>query len=309
MPASRPTQYTCFIDAWVRRRRVGNYEEEPHPKDNDVQWIKDWCIWHHRVHGVGRIVIYDNDSDNIDAVYESLSSLTIPELVLVRWSFPYGPYSRQSRGLPRSVHFAQMGSLNHCRMVFGSCTHWCMNLDIDEYLYSNGDAPLPVHLRGRKYRNRSVVYLRSYGVPMTTDFKSRRCFDSPFRWRAPSRGGIKYIHRPERTEVSGIHRLTTLSRWRALRAAKHCAAKAIMFTGLWRLGRGLLRRAKRAAQGLGLDGAGPSWRLWRREDLLFFFHFEALNTGWYRERRAGRPDPRSVVADDRILEMKDVLEK
>ena len=31
MPASRPTQYTCFIDAWVRRRRVGNYEEEPHP--------------------------------------------------------------------------------------------------------------------------------------------------------------------------------------------------------------------------------------------------------------------------------------
>ena len=25
------TQYTCFIDAWVRRRRVGNYEEEPHP--------------------------------------------------------------------------------------------------------------------------------------------------------------------------------------------------------------------------------------------------------------------------------------
>ena len=30
-PASRSTQYTCFIDAWVRRRRVGNYEEEPHP--------------------------------------------------------------------------------------------------------------------------------------------------------------------------------------------------------------------------------------------------------------------------------------
>ena len=27
MPASRPTQYSCFIDAWVRRRRVGNYEE------------------------------------------------------------------------------------------------------------------------------------------------------------------------------------------------------------------------------------------------------------------------------------------
>ena len=29
VPASRPTQYTCFIDAWVRRRRVGNYEEVP----------------------------------------------------------------------------------------------------------------------------------------------------------------------------------------------------------------------------------------------------------------------------------------
>ena len=38
-------------------------------KDNELQWLDDWCAWHHRVHGVGRFVIYDNGSADRDAVY------------------------------------------------------------------------------------------------------------------------------------------------------------------------------------------------------------------------------------------------
>ena len=275
-------------------------------KDNDVQWIRDWCVWHHRVHGVSRIVIYDNNSANVDDVRENLSRLAGPELVLVRWNFPYGPYSPQSRKLPSPLHFAQTGALNHCRMVFGGCTDWCVNLDVDEYLYNGGDAPLLQHLRDRKYRNRSVVYLRFYTVPMTQDVTPRRCFDSPLRSRALAGGPMKYICRPEKTEVNGIHRLTPTTRWRALRAARSCAMKLLMLAGLFRIGRMLSTTARRITGRL--DDVGLRPRTCRREDALFFFHFEALNTGWSRERRVHSPHPRSVVADDRIGEMKAMLE-
>ena len=38
-------------------------------KDNDPQWVEDWCLWHRRAHGVERIVIYDNGSANADETY------------------------------------------------------------------------------------------------------------------------------------------------------------------------------------------------------------------------------------------------
>ena len=35
-------------------------------KDNPLIWIADWLKWHHREHGVGRAVLYDNGSSNRD---------------------------------------------------------------------------------------------------------------------------------------------------------------------------------------------------------------------------------------------------
>lgn len=296
---------SCSLVPTIGRKRVG-LTLTTLQKDNDVQWIRDWCIWHHRAHGVERIIIYDNASANIDDVYTNLSSLASPELIFVRWNFPYGPHSLRSQSLFPSFHFAQVGSLNHCRMVFGDCTDWCINLDIDEYLYNNGDAPLLLRLRDRKHRRRSVVYLRSYRVPMTNSFTPRRSFDSPFRSRALRREAMKYMHRPERTAVSGIHRLTTTRRL-ALRAVRERAAKLLLFTGLLRTGGILSGKVRRIAQRLGLDDASTRLGLCRREDVLFFFHFEALNSGWKRKRRVVRPDPRRFVADDRIAGIKEVL--
>ena len=61
-------------------------------KDNEPQWLQDWCTWHHRVHGVGRVILYDNGSEYGDEVYAELSRrLPSFELALVNWDFPYGP--------------------------------------------------------------------------------------------------------------------------------------------------------------------------------------------------------------------------
>lgn len=35
-------------------------------KNNPLPWVLDWCRWHHRLHGVSRLILYDNASDNRD---------------------------------------------------------------------------------------------------------------------------------------------------------------------------------------------------------------------------------------------------
>ena len=123
-------------------------------KDNELQWLEDWCVWHHRAHGVGRFVIYDNGSAERDAVYRELARrVKGPELIVVDWDYLYGP------PVPIALNFAQTVALNHCRLFFGPYTDWCINLDVDEYLFNAGSGPLASHLaRAREPQ----VYLPSY---------------------------------------------------------------------------------------------------------------------------------------------------
>ena len=98
-------------------------------KDNHIIWISDWIVWHHKSHGVNRLVLYDNDSKSRDALVRMLSQLSIDmNVVFVDWCFPYGT------GKPPFI-YCQLGSLNHCRMRFSVEGGYCMNLDIDEYLF------------------------------------------------------------------------------------------------------------------------------------------------------------------------------
>ena len=161
-------------------------------KDNELQWLVDWSRWHHRVHGVGRFVFYDNGSADRDAVHAELARrVKGPELIVVDWDYPYGPPR------PHELKFAQTVALNHCRLFFGPYTHWCINLDVDEYLFNTGSEPLASRLgRVRKPH----VHLPQYIVPMVVDNRPRRCFDSPFRSASLElRRGRKYVYRPAET--------------------------------------------------------------------------------------------------------------
>ena len=157
-------------------------------KDNDLQWLDDWCTWHHRMHGVGRFVIYDNGSADRDDVYAELASRAEGvALIVVNWDYLFGP------PWLHELKFAHAVVLNHCRLLFGPYTHWCINLDVDEYLFNSGSRPLASYLGQMR---KPHVYLPSYIVPMTVDNSPRRCFDSPFRTAKPAtfERGRKYIY-------------------------------------------------------------------------------------------------------------------
>ena len=270
-------------------------------KNNDVQWIRDWCAWHHRAHDVERIFIYDNGSENIDDVSRTLAAVSGPELVLVRWNYPYGP-----PGI-FPYNFAQTGFLNHCRLVFGGATAWCINLDVDEYLYSSSGDPLLCYLRDRRYRRRQNFFIRSYVVPMTTDVEPRRCCDSPWRFRAVNDRARKYVYRPHGAQFNGVHKLVTRPRHSAVSRDERSASAFITLAKSSRIGRFLLRTAIRAVRLFRNAAVGLGLR--RKKGVLFFFHFRGLNTGWKHQRKVVHPEFRELVEDHRITAMKAVLEE
>jgi len=116
-------------------------------KDNPLQWIRDWIRWHNRMHGVGKLILYDNGSreygydELVDALHgegEDFQSL------LVNWDFPYGqPIGGWGNN---GGIWAQEAALNHCYLKYGH-RGWLLNLDIDEYLVAEDATSLQDYVR------------------------------------------------------------------------------------------------------------------------------------------------------------------
>ena len=172
-------------------------------KDNDVQWLRDWCAWHHRVHGVGRVIFYDNGSKDAPDLYADLFRRTDGfDLVVVHWDYPYGPWK------PQQLHYAQTVALNHCRLAFGRQTRWCINLDVDEYLYNASGEILERYLARSGH---PVASLASYDVPMLVDKNPGRCFDSPWRSKVTARNR-KYAYQPSDALFNEVHHVVPPTR-------------------------------------------------------------------------------------------------
>lgn len=276
-------------------------------KDNDPQWIKDWCTWHYRVHSVRRIVIYDNGSDAFDQLREALDELTGPEIFLVPWNHTYGSFA---------LKFPQTTALNHCRLLFARGSNWCINLDIDEYLYNGTGFDLSAVLRRSAFRRDAVVYLRHYLVPFLVDGVPPRCFDSNVRFHSLRSQDKKYLYQPCKTLLNEVHSALEMHRpW---------------WVGMWRrvirlgaIALGRVPRIKSIVLGMVLGVSSRDYHRYlrgngvssgdleaddtSREDGLFFFHFRALNTGWKIARQIHRIDDADVVVDPRIGQMKSAL--
>ena len=271
-------------------------------KDNHPLWIRDWCMWHSRVHGVERIVIYDNGSEDWDGSYAGLGDLGGVDLVLVKWNYPFGPPDRLD------LNFSQPAAANHCRLKFGHAAAWLVSLDLDEYLYNTTGKPLASVLESRGRDGTEAIYLRSYVVPFVVDRTPRRCFDSPTRFRSFVNGGEKYIYRPPLAKYCGTHWIqatepTPLERVRTLTLGLFQRT-----TGGRKLMRFLsrLKKALKAMRSRGTERVGGTDM---HTEALFFYHFRSLNTGWKYARKIVRPNPADVVDDDRITSMKAVLDR
>lgn len=276
-------------------------------RDNDPQWIQDWCIWHHAKHDVSRIVIYDNGSANFREVKSALSKVIGPQIVLVPWKHPFGQYA---------LKFPQTTALNHCRLLFARDSQWCINLDVDEYLQNEANEGLSVLLERRTFRRRAIVYFRGYIVPFLVDGNPARCFDSNVRNREFARER-KYIYQPAMTLLTEVHSAIEAYRplyeaWKGLRrlAMKTLnkipsLKRAIRRVALGIVGIADARRARKSGT-THLQRIGGY--LVTLGDSLFFFHFRALNTGWKIPRHIVEVEEDDVIVDSRITDMRAVID-
>lgn len=130
-------------------------------KNSPFDWIADW-LEHAARTGVDRVLLYDNGSDDVDALPARLQALAVaPEIVLVRWPYAYGPI--------RSVYnrFCQPSQINHAHRCFGA-SEWCGNFDLDEYPVAGEGTSLVTHLRACSART-GLLRLDSYWVPRVGD--------------------------------------------------------------------------------------------------------------------------------------------
>ena len=242
-------------------------------KNYPLEWIRDWAHYYHRVHQVERIVLYDNGSDDFDALREGLTELDEGLRVeLVRWPYPFGLFL---------FRYCQQAALNHCYQRFGVDTSHFLNFDLDEYLVNLTGASLPEHLE-RRLRGRVTTLLTTqYVVP-----------DLP---TAPPASGPPRAHHFK-------HR-NRKPRWHGLNTSKTIfTPRNLTFIGNHdnnpRMPRWLARLADtREWWSNRFADERLAWLpIHRRQRAsvseLYFNHYKGLNTGWKRgESRLEHPDP------------------
>jgi tetratricopeptide (TPR) repeat protein len=157
-------------------------------QNNELEWIRDWIIWHQRLHGCDAALVYDNNSTRYDVSELKGCLASIPGItgVALSWPFRYGPFDGR---LPLTYdlwegHFCQFGMLEHARYRFLATARCALNLDIDELVTCPGEKSIckltETSSRGHlKFSGKWVETYRSSGTdplskPLHRDFWHRK---------------------------------------------------------------------------------------------------------------------------------------
>ncbi len=269
-------------------------------RNNRLVWIRDWILWHSRLFGIKRVLIYDNGSDHQEELIDMLNSLgSEVEVVFVYWPFPdHTPY-------------AQRGSLNHRRMMFGehydsmSNPSYCMNLDVDEYLASPHGHRLPgyidsilqspfefaVHIKERVIANvlnpegkncqaRFFDYVWDYGNfggSPDVDFPEFRRTGVNYQW-------TKYIFRFSGEFYCNVHKVQRMPH----KITNHGSLKRSIYLIVRQVERRIWQ-LKRMLKVFQIEHPRPQYHMVQApsED-IYFFHFQGLSDNW-NERESRLP--------------------
>ncbi len=267
-------------------------------KDNCAEWICDWVVWHKRLCDIGRVILYDNGSSNLNEIMQYLSDYADDmRIIIVDWDFPHGI---------RPFKSAQHGSLNHCRLRFPIPDGYCINLDIDEYL-----APPSSQESLLNYLNRKVsgsfagaINIKSRIVPVTVDVSRKpvpRCYDFHYVYRKSSElykkvernRYFKYIYRFEHVGYNSPHK--TRSHKNRIFCKQYNVRQKLSFHAaklMWRVKKLVGNFAIERPQ---IDSTSVP------DTELYYYHFLGLTTGWQGnvthktfsqvDRRIHVPDP------------------
>ena len=104
-------------------------------KDNDLAWIREWALWHVRLHGTDAVVLFDNGSQSYSVVEIEHALLSVPGLSLIAvpsWSGRFGMTDHALSVNPFWSHFLQITSMGVVLRRFGAQAFGLLNCDIDE---------------------------------------------------------------------------------------------------------------------------------------------------------------------------------
>ena len=162
-------------------------------KNNRPKWIKQWVRYYMDYFDIDAVVLYDNGSDDLDTLRSELEGV-----IIENWDYPYGIVKSHFN------KFCQYGSLNHCRLKYGSGSA-IFNFDIDEILCVEPD------WLDQQLSQFDVVLFDSYQVPYQ-DCGSQDYSYGSFTKREPvnRKGGKKYIYRDSAVIANNVHFVRTV---------------------------------------------------------------------------------------------------
>ena len=196
-------------------------------KDYPDVWIKDHCLFYHRVHGCQRILFYDNASTNRDNILSLLSNLDANlEIILVNWpvSMMFTNMNRVSPPHPP----AQIAAYAHGFYLFNHLADFMMHFDLDEYLCNRSGMPLVKYMRkhtrlwpgkvvaqlpivhipepNKQYPVRAA-YFNHYNEERAIQFRSSFSGHKPFHRTRPALYGLRFLRPSVYRFYPGIHEI------------------------------------------------------------------------------------------------------
>jgi hypothetical protein len=148
---------------------------------NEAPYLAEW-IEFHRLVGVERFFLYDNDSDD-------------DHLEVLRPHLDEGVVVRHDRG----VFFRQQGAYEHALGEHRDASRWMAFIDTDEFLFSPTGRSLPDVLAGFERYPGVGVHRETYGTSSHKE-KPEGLVTESYVWKFRGKASIKTIVDPARVE-------------------------------------------------------------------------------------------------------------
>ena len=294
-----------------RNWREVRFTQQTRQKNYPLEWIRDHCLFYHRVHGFQRILFYDNMSDNPQELQELLEGLDRGlEVAFVRW--PLAAWGDLPDGDGRYT-YQQTSSLyaayNHAYLLFRHTSRYMSHFDLDEYLHNAAGTDLEryVQRRTRFWPALTMFETQMANVPMVSDkgvlpraihFRHRNKLRRSFPMTKPiyrcRRSRVPNLFKP-RIDMITLHQAAgfRVPAWRPMRRAARSPRAAL----------GLLRELR--------TGRFRFWRTTMRyinlvdRDELTYYHYDGIYRPWRRDPDYRLPmqfDPKLHTPDDTMAE-------
>lgn len=142
-----PYTLSVELDGWyaevtvgrcAHRRFAGKNVHVAISRNNDLNWIRDFAVFHRRMHGLQAMILFDNGSDRYAPaeVAEVVRRAGLDDVLVIPAPLPFGPL-----GLPPyrgKSNYLQAAVLNIARLRFLARARAVLVADIDELVLGRG---------------------------------------------------------------------------------------------------------------------------------------------------------------------------